>query len=321
MSVSRPMPQSLVASLDGRRVGRRGLVLGAAGLVALRAAGGIRLAAAQDATPAAGAGAATAALPAHAAGWPKFNLNAATDEQLLGFPGSGDKMLDEFREYAPYTSIGQFRGEIGKYVSPEDVAAMEAYLFVPVDPNAADADTLQQLPGVTKDVADKIVAARPFADAAAFETALAGMVAPELAAVAAQFVGPDAPAVAMWPKYDLNTAGEDQLKVLPGSGEKMLDEFMEYRPYTTVAQFRGEIGKYISPEDVAKLEAYLYVPVAPNDADADTLQQLPGVTKDVADQLVAARPYADDAAFLAELGKLVSPDLAAAAKGFLGSGS
>ena len=88
-----------------------------------------------------------------AAAWTKFNLNSAGNDQFVTIPGVGDKMLDEFNEYKPYSSILQFCTEIGKYVDDSEVAAYEAYLFVPVDPNTADSDTLQQLPGVSSDIA------------------------------------------------------------------------------------------------------------------------------------------------------------------------
>ena len=51
---------------------------------------------------------------------------------------------------------------------------------------------------------------------------------------------------AVWPMYNLNLATEEQLLAVPGVDEKMLDEFMEYRPYTTVGQFIEEIGFGVS---------------------------------------------------------------------------
>lgn len=119
-------------------------------------------------------------------------------------------------------------------------------------------------------------------------------------------------------KLDLNTVTEDQLlATIPGFGSRMVREFMEYRPYTTILQFRKEIGKYVSTDVVAEYEKYVYVPVSANDADAATLQQIPGVDATAADALIAARPYADDAAFLAKL-KEVAPSVdAALAQSFL----
>jgi hypothetical protein len=39
----------------------------------------------------------------------------------------------------------------------------------------------------------------------------------------------------------------------------MRHEFEEYRPYTSIAQFRREIGKYVDSTEVARLERYVMV--------------------------------------------------------------
>ena len=63
--------------------------------------------------------------------WAPLNLNTATMDDIMLIPGMSARMADEFREYRPYKSIGQFRYEIGKYVSKADVARLEQYVFVP----------------------------------------------------------------------------------------------------------------------------------------------------------------------------------------------
>jgi radical SAM superfamily enzyme with C-terminal helix-hairpin-helix motif len=68
---------------------------------------------------------------------------------------------------------------------------------------------------------------------------------------------------------------------------------------------------------VAEYEKYLYVPVQVNDSDVASLQQLPGVTEVIAGELMAARPYADNAAFLAKLATLVTAEEAATAAAYL----
>lgn len=259
------------------------------------------------------------AVPENAEAWPRFNLNAATSEQFQSIPGAGDRMTREFEEYRPYTSIGQFRGELGKYVSPEEVAAFEAYLFVPVDPDQADADTLQQLPGVTADVANTLLSGRPYGSSQAFLDALGKLVPPELALAAGTFLAPVAGPVATWIRYNLNTASNAQFQGVPGAGERMSREFEEYRPYTSIAQFRGEIGKYVSPEEVAGFERYLFVPVGLDASDPDTLQQLPGVTADVAQALQAEEPFTSPEALQAALMAALPAELATYATGYLGS--
>ena len=42
----------------------------------------------------------------------------------------------------------------------------------------------------------------------------------------------------------------------------MLREFKEYRPYTALAQFHREIGKYVDNTELARLEQYVFVPAA-----------------------------------------------------------
>jgi DNA uptake protein ComE-like DNA-binding protein len=118
-------------------------------------------------------------------------------------------------------------------------------------------------------------------------------------------------------KLNLNTATAADFLKVPNVGNNMVREFMEYRPYTTILQFRREIGKYVDAQTVAAYEKYVYVPVNVNGADADTLMQLPGVDKTVSAQLMAGRPYASNDLFLQSLGKLVGADNVAAAKAYL----
>lgn len=106
-------------------------------------------------------------------------------------------------------------------------------------------------------------------------------------------------------KLNLNTVTEDELlSTIPGFGNRMVREFMEYRPYVSIQQFRREIGKYVDEAQVSEYEKYVYVPINVNEADADTLMQIPGVDATAADTLMAARPYADNGAFLAKLAEV-----------------
>lgn len=118
-------------------------------------------------------------------------------------------------------------------------------------------------------------------------------------------------------KINLNTAGADEFLTVPGVGNRMVREFQEYRPYTSILQFRREIGKYVDTAQVADYEKYVFVPVDVNAADADTLKQLPGVDDAIAADLIAARPYANNDAFLTALSSRVSAEQLAAAAAYL----
>ena len=97
----------------------------------------------------------------------------------------------------------------------------------------------------------------------------------------------------------------------------MVHEFEEYRPYRSIQQFRREIGKYVSPEQVAEYEKYIFVPINFNDADAPTLQQIPGLDAAEAENVMAGRPYSSADAFLKKLADKVSPAELEVAKTYL----
>ena len=58
---------------------------------------------------------------------------------------------------------------------------------------------------------------------------------------------------------DLNTASDADILTIPGLGNRMLREFKEYRPSTAMEPFRREMGKYVSKEEVARLERYVAI--------------------------------------------------------------
>ena len=120
-------------------------------------------------------------------------------------------------------------------------------------------------------------------------------------------------------KVNLNTASEsDFLATVPDLGNRMVREFMEYRPYLSIRQFRQEIGKYVDDTQVAKYEQYVFVPIAMNDSDAETLQQIPGLSAEEAASLLSSRPFASADAFLTKLSEYVSADELETAKNYLG---
>ena len=118
----------------------------------------------------------------------QINLNTASRDEIMLIPGMTPRMAHEFEEYRPYTSLDQFRREIGKYVDTAEVARLEQYVFVPMN---------------------------------------------------------------------LNTASGEDFLTIPGMSNRMVHEFEEYRPYTSMEQFRREIGKYVDTAEVARLESYV----------------------------------------------------------------
>jgi DNA uptake protein ComE-like DNA-binding protein len=118
-----------------------------------------------------------------------------------------------------------------------------------LDPNAATKEQLAALPGMTASAADAVIAGRPYADMRAVDKTLGSQVTDKKALYAR-----------LWKPIDLNKASKDEMKLIPGVGDKMAHEFEEYRPWTSVDQFRREIGKYVDKAEVARLEQYVSIP-------------------------------------------------------------
>lgn len=240
----------------------------------------------------------------------KFNINIATEEEFLTIPGVGEKMADEFMEYRPFVSIAQFRKDMSKYVDDAQIAAYEEYLFVPVSANDSDSATLQQLPGVDEAIAEQLIAGRPYDSDDAFMDALADIANADAATAAATMMDMGEMAEMAEStdhvKLNINMATEEELLTIPDVGEKMVDEFMEYRPFVSIAQFRKDMSKYVDDTQIAEYEEYLFVPVNPNESDAATLQQLPDVDESNVEALISGRPYDSNAAFLTALADYMS---------------
>ena len=118
-----------------------------------------------------------------------------------------------------------------------------------VDPNAAsDADLTAA--GVPAAAAAALVAGRPYKNMVDVDKVLAKTLSEKQR---------DSVYAKVFIPIDLNTATGDEILLIPGVGSRMRHEFEEYRPYTSIEQFRREIGKYVDKDEVARLEQYVMI--------------------------------------------------------------
>lgn len=119
-----------------------------------------------------------------------------------------------------------------------------------MDPNSASAGDLAAIPGVTAAIASAVTAGRPYANMVALDKVLATSLSEQQR---------DTAYTRLWTPIDLNTATDAEILLIPGIGSRMLREFKEYRPYTSIEQFRREIGKYVDAAEIARLERYVTI--------------------------------------------------------------
>jgi len=166
-----------------------------------------------------------------------------------------------------------------------------------IDPNVAPEKDLLALPHLNAELVKEIMAQRPFLSITNFDALLGKSLKKEQITELYRkaFV-----------HLNLNTAGRQELLLIPGLGNKMAHEFEEYRPYKSLAQFRKEIGKYVDQAEVARLEQYVFVPINLNTASDEDILSIPGLGRRMLHEFKEYRPYKSMEQFRKEIGKYVS---------------
>ena len=165
-----------------------------------------------------------------------------------------------------------------------------------LDANSATETELRAAPNVDAAVAAKILASRPFASASALDESLAATLGEPQRE---QLYG------RLFVTINLNDASRAEILLIPGVTDRLAHEFEEYRPYTSLEQFRREIGKYVPPAEVARLEQYVFVPMNLNNAPGAAFLTIPGMTARMVHEFEEYRPYTSFEQFRREIGKYV----------------
>jgi DNA uptake protein ComE-like DNA-binding protein len=106
---------------------------------------------------------------------------------------------------------------------------------------------------------------------------------------------------------NLNTGTREEFVLVPGAGPRMAKEFAEYRPWKSWAQFDKAIGKYVPPQETARFQQYLFIPINPNTATDADLLTVPGAGPELAMAFKEHRPWTTRDQFDKEIGKYAGP--------------
>jgi DNA uptake protein ComE-like DNA-binding protein len=178
------------------------------------------------------------------------NPNLATKEDLVKLPGIDAAIADSIIEKRPFSDMVQLDKLLGPSLNEEKRKALYEKMFVPINLNKASKEEVLLVPGVGKKMAHEFEEYRPYEKMARFRKEIGKYVDKDEVARLEQYV---------FVPIDLNTASEADILTIPGLGKRMLHEFLEYRPYQNMEQFRREIGKYVSKKEVARFERYVTI--------------------------------------------------------------
>jgi DNA uptake protein ComE-like DNA-binding protein len=176
--------------------------------------------------------------------------NLATRDDLLRVPHFDAALADAVIGGRPYLDMLALDKVLTTKLGAQQKTEVYARLWTPINMNTATDAEIQLIPNLGPRMLREFKEYRPYVGLAQFQREIGKYVnATELARLE-QFV---------FVPMDLNTATDADFMTIPGFGNRMLREFKEYRPYTNVAQFRREIGKYVDEKELARLERYVII--------------------------------------------------------------
>jgi DNA uptake protein ComE-like DNA-binding protein len=166
-----------------------------------------------------------------------------------------------------------------------------------LDLNSATEQQLTALPHMTPAIVKGLIDRRPFAtivEANAF--------------LASQSLTP-AQLTELYGKafvhVNLNTGTTPEILLIPGAGQRMAREFVEYRPWRTWAQFDREISKYVGQAETDRLKQYVFIPVNLNTATDEDILSIPNAGPRMVREFKEYRPWRTKEQFEREIGKYV----------------
>jgi len=177
-----------------------------------------------------------------------LNPNLAGEEELLALPPLNETLVKTILDQRPFLSMTDLHAVLGEALTEDQQGALYARLFIPINLNTASREEILLVPGVGDRMAHEFEEYRPYRAIAQFRREIGKYVDEDEVARLEQYV---------FVPINLNTASDEDILSIPGVGNRMLHEFKEYRPYTTIEQFRREIGKYVDEDEVARLERYV----------------------------------------------------------------
>jgi DNA uptake protein ComE-like DNA-binding protein len=180
-----------------------------------------------------------------------LDFNTATDKELGGLPGMTPGTVKGVIERRPFGSITELNTFLlEQKLTPEQAAEIYRKAFIHVNLNTATREEILLIPGAGNRMAREFAEYRPWRAWAQFDKEISKYVGQVETDRLKQYV---------FIPVNLNTCTDLDILSIPGTGQRMLREFKEYRPWKTKEQFEKEIGKYVGPKEVARLWRYVVI--------------------------------------------------------------
>ena len=180
-----------------------------------------------------------------------LDLNSAPEKELAALPHLTPAIVKGLLEKRPFATIVDANTYLtGQALTAAQLTEVYRKAFVHVNLNTGTEAEILLVPGGGRRMVREFAEYRPWKTWAQFDKEIAKYVGAEETNRLKQYV---------YIPVNLNSASDDDILSIPGAGPRMVREFKEYRPWKTQAQFEKEIGKYVGPNEVARLWRYVVI--------------------------------------------------------------
>ena len=179
------------------------------------------------------------------------DANTAPEKDLLAMPHMTAAIVKGLLEKRPFASITDLNAYLlSQKLTQEQANAFYGKAFVHINLNTATAQEILLVPGAGKRMAHEFEEYRPWKTYAQFDKEIGKYVGAEKTAQLAQYT---------FIPVRLNTATDADILSIPGTGQRMVREFKEYRPWKSKEQFIKEIGKYVGAKEAERMWRYVVI--------------------------------------------------------------
>lgn len=180
-----------------------------------------------------------------------LDFNTVAEKELGGLPGMTPATVKAVMERRPFGSITELNTLLlEQKLTPEQTVEIYRKAFIHVNLNTATREEIVLIPGAGNRMAREFAEYRPWRTWAQFDKEISKYVGQAETDRLKQYV---------FIPVNLNTGTDADILSIPGTGQRMLREFKEYRPWKTKEQFEKEIGKYVGAKEVARLWRYVVI--------------------------------------------------------------
>jgi DNA uptake protein ComE-like DNA-binding protein len=179
------------------------------------------------------------------------DANTAPEKDLLAMPHMTAAIVKGLLEKRPFASITDLNAYLlSQKLTQEQANEFYGKAFVHINLNTATAQEILLVPGAGKRMAHEFEEYRPWKTYAQFDKEIGKYVGAEKTAQLAQYT---------FIPVRLNTATDADILSIPGTGQRMVREFKEYRPWKSKEQFIKEIGKYVGAKEAERMWRYVVI--------------------------------------------------------------